>query len=298
VRGSLEGPAPYHIKGHGSISLLFWDIGVDFEETWGDSRDTSLPPIAILPLIEAELNKAINWRALLPAANHLLVTLRKMPQAEADLILHPVGVLQISQRALPLEIKLDKVGNQKPSDVNRLSVAVTGGGLAKRDDAFEEFAPAQYQDFSDSDKLSKPGFGPEKSGVHLSSSGEDLRSSKMVKRVVRYEEILIDNNYKRFERRYFRFIAVLFDHFLGGSAVTKCALSQAVGKKLRPFAEKIEVQTETFTVAFQANNQAFAADAVSFHSEASARDYVKRRVAEDPALAEELHVIPSFERAL
>jgi hypothetical protein len=297
IRGLLEGPEPYHIKGHGSISILFWDIGVDFETTWGESRDTSLPPIAVMPLLKAELDKADNWKALLPATSNLLVTLRKMTQAEADLILHPVGVLHISQRALPLEITLDKVGNQKPNDVTRLSLVVTGGGLARKNDAFEQFAPAQFQDFSDSDKLSKPAFAPEKSGLDLSVSGNDLRSSEMVKRVVRYEEIIIDNNYKRFTRRYFRFIGVLFNHFLAGSAVTKSSLSQAAKTKLQPFTEKIETKTETFTVAFQANNQAYAADSIAFHSEASAREYMNQRIAEDPSLTDEVHVIPSFERA-
>jgi hypothetical protein len=296
VSGLLEGPAPYHIKGHGSISLLFWDIGVDFETTWGDSRDTSLPPIKVLPLLENELKKTDNWRALLPPTSNLLVSLRKMPQAEAGLILHPVGVLHLSQRALPLGIKLDKVGNQKPSDVNRLSIAVTAGGLAKKNDAFELFAPAQFQDFSDSDKLSKPAFGPEPSGLDMSVAGVDLRSSEMVKRVVRYEEIIIDNNYKRFSRRYFRFTASLFNHFLAGAAVTKSSLSQANRNKVQPFAEKIDVAKETFTVAFQSNNQAYAADSISFHSEASAREYLSQKVSAQPSLADEIHVIPGFER--
>ena len=98
----LEGPAPWHLKGHGSISLLFWDLDVEFETTWGDSRDTMLPPIAVLPLIEAELNKAENWQALPPTTSRLFVTLRKASTDPAALILHPIGVLRISQRALPL----------------------------------------------------------------------------------------------------------------------------------------------------------------------------------------------------
>jgi hypothetical protein len=297
VSGLLEGPEPYHIKGHGSISILFWDIGVDFETTWGDSKDTSLPPIQVMPVLQAELNKADNWKAQLPANLNLLVTLRKMQEAEADLILHPVGVLHISQRALPLEITLDKVGNQAPSDVNNLSVTVISGGLEKKADAQEQFAPAQFQNFSDADKLSRPAFAPEKSGLDLSASGADLRSSEMVKRVVRYDEILIDNNYKRFQKRYFRFIGVLFNHFLRGAAVTRSSLSQAVATKLQPFPDKITVQGESYTVAYQATNQAVAADSVSFQSEASARQYMNQKVAADPTLADAIHVIPEFERA-
>ncbi len=297
IRGSLEGPAPWHVLGHGSISILFWDIDVDFEKTWGEDRKEELPPIPVLPILQAELDKSENWRALLPAGSSLFVSLRKMPEAEAALILHPVGVLRISQRAVPLELKLDKVGSKKPSDVNRLSLSVVPDGLAKKADAYEQFAPAQYQNFSDSDKLSKPAFAPERAGVELSASGADLRSSKMARRVVRYEEIIIDSNYKRFQRRFRGFMGVLFNFFLNGAAVTKCEISNATKKKFQPFDEKIEVQTETYTVAFQANNKAVSSETVSFHSEASARDYLNRQIAADPSLADQMHVIPSFERA-
>jgi hypothetical protein len=220
-----------------------------------------------------------------------------MTAEEAALILHPVGTLRVSQRALPLELKLDKVGNQKPNDVNKLSVAVAGGGLAKRADTMDRFAPAQFQNFSDSDKLSRPAFAPEKSGIELSAAGADLRSSAMVKRIVRYEEIVIDSNYKRFARRFRGYIGVLFDFFLRGNAAAKCELSRANKKKLDPFEEKILVSSETFTVALQSTNKAFAEDSIAFHSEASAREYMRVKTAANSALADELHVIPSYERA-
>jgi hypothetical protein len=297
LSGSLAGPGPWHIEGHGSISILFWDIGVDFSETWGEDRREELPPIPVLPLLKGELDKAENWRAFLPPGSTLFVSMRKMPEAEAALILHPVGVLRISQRAVPLDLKLDKVGSRKPSDVNRLYLNVTGGGLAKKGDAFEQFAPAQYQNFSDADKLSRPAFAPEHSGLDLSAAGEDLRSSNMVRRVVLYEEIIIDSNFKRFRRRFRGFFGVLFEFFLNGSAITQCQLSRAAQKKLQPFDDKIELKTETYTVAFQANNKAFSEETVSFHSEASARDYLDRQVTTDPTMADRIHVIPSFERA-
>ena len=297
ISGSLDGPEPWHIKGHGSISLLFWDIGVDFETTWGDSQNTMLPPITVLPLLQAELNKADCWRALPPASTNLFVTLRKMPPEEAVFILHPVGVLHISQRLVPLDIKLDKVGNQKPSDVMRVSVSLAGGGLAKKGDAFEKFAPAQFQDFSDADKLSRPAFAPEHSGLDVSAAGTDVRSSIMIKRIVRYEEIIIDSNFKRFARSFRSYIGSLFNFFMKGNAAARSAVSQARMTKLQPFADKISVTTETYTVAFQSTNQPFAADTASFYSEASAREYMNQKIAEVGTLADEIHVIPSFERA-
>ena len=68
-----------------------------------------------------ELDKDDNWRALPPPGSTCSSRCASIPEAEAALVLHPVGALRITQRALPLDLTLDKVGTQKPSDVNRLS---------------------------------------------------------------------------------------------------------------------------------------------------------------------------------
>ncbi len=295
VRGTLDGPSPYHIRGTGSLSLLFFDIDVDFEETWGESRNTEMPPIAVMPILDSEINKADNWRALLPAANNLLVSLRKMQTDEAALILHPVGVLRISQRALPLELKLDKVGTQKPSDANRLSIAVVGNGLAKKTDAFEQFAPAQFQNFADSDKLSRPAFAPEKSGLDLSAAGGDqsFEQDGEAHRPLRRDHHRLElQTFSASVRQLFRRPVQSFSGRQRCFAVRTFAIHEiavpAVCEK------RSTLQPETYTVAFQSNNKAFATDSVSFHSEASARDYMNRKVAGNASLAEEIHVIPEF----
>jgi hypothetical protein len=294
--GSLEGPTPWRIKVTGEISILFFSISVDFDVTWGDSRDTSMPPIAILPLFKAELQKPDTWRALPPPTNALNVSLRKLPDNDSTLVLHPVGILRISQRYAPLDLTLDKVGSQKPSDVNLLHLDVAAGGLSKKADALELFAPAQYQKMSDSDKLSRPAFSQEHGGLDLAPTA-NLAAGRMDKRIVRYEEIIIDTNYRRFQRRFHPFNSALFHFFLNGSAVTKSELSQAHRSRLQPFGDKIATNQDTYTVAFQSNNKAFATDSVTFASEASAREYLNRKAAADPNLHESLHVIPSTERA-
>lgn len=292
INGSLDGPSPWHVVGHGSISLLFWDVDVDFEKTWGEQRDTTLEPIDVLPKLATAVREEQSWRAELPPASGLLVSLRELPPAESDRVLHPLGVLRLSQRALPLELKLDRVGQQRPRDVNRLSIAVTGGGLGKRADTFEAFAPAQFQDMSDAEKLSRPAFGPERAGLDLAAAGPDTRSTVMVKRVIRYEEIVIDSNFKRFRRPFRTFLGVLFIHFLDGAAIARNPLSHAAGKQLKPFDERIEVNPETFSVVFAANLSPVAANAVAFHSEASAREFMAGHAA-----AAALQVVPSFEMA-
>jgi hypothetical protein len=297
VRGALDGPAPWHVVGHGEISILFWDIGVDFEVTWGEGRRETLPAVPLLPLLQAELKRRENWEAQLPSGNRLLVSLRSMPADESRFILHPVGALRISQRTMPLEIKLDKIGTQKPADVNRVSIGVPAGSLAVRDAAYEPFAPAQFQDMSDADKLSRPAFARERSGVVLSAAGDEWRSSRLTRRVLRYEEIIVDNNFKRFRRHAIALASGLFDFFVQGAAVARSELSMAQQRALQPFDERIEVNADTYTVALQATNRAVSAAAMSFHSEASAREHMRTLVANDPSMADAVHVIPASERA-
>jgi hypothetical protein len=293
VRGSLEGPTPYRVEGTGSISLLLFDIDVDFSVSWGEERDTTLPPIEVLPILEKEFQDLSNWTAALPASSHLLVSLQQLGEAE-ELVLHPVGTLRISQRRIPLQITLDKVGNQKPADVNKFTVEASGG-LDKRDDAREQFATAQYQDLSDAAKLSLPAFQPQASGLELSTAGEQWATGIAVMRNVRYEKIIIDSHYKRFILPLFAFFGVLFAHFLKGGAVTKLSISQKRQKQMQPFAVKIEVRAPEYTVAFNSNNKPFSEDAARFASEALAREFMKARVAENPELAEAIHVIPQHE---
>jgi hypothetical protein len=292
---SLEGPSPWRAHGTGTISLLFFDIDVAFDVTWGEERDTMLPPIVVMPMLKAEFEKPANWNAILPAGNSILVSLRPLDPAASELVLHPVGTLRLSQRAVPLDLPIDKIGTQKPSDAKRFSLSVTGGGLAKRADVIESFAPAQFQDFPDSAKLSKPAYEPDHGGIELSAAGAQLDSGVLVKRIVRYELITIDTNFRRFLKPFFGFSGVLFAHLLDGASIARSPLSRFEQKRRQPFDDKVDARPETFVVASQADNRAVHAEA--FASESMARDFLAQRVAADPTQDGSLHVIPSFERA-
>jgi len=56
IQGSLEGPAPWRAAGTGSITILFWDVSADFDVTWGESRNTELPPINPILILMPPLN--------------------------------------------------------------------------------------------------------------------------------------------------------------------------------------------------------------------------------------------------
>ena len=293
-RGSLEGTSPWHVEGTGSISILFWDIDVDFSHTWGDKEDTRLPPISVMPILAAELAKVENWTAELANSNSLLVTLRTIDPA-TELVLHPVGSLRITQRAVPLGLRLDKFGSQRPDDANRFTVDASSPGIEKRATVKESFAMAQFKDFSDSEKLSASDYEKEDAGLELSVTGTQTNTSYATKRVVRYEQIIIDTALRRVTLFLVELIGGLFTHFLGGNAATKATISAKIRDQKHLFDEKVTAGATGYVVVSLADNSPIAGAPQRFASRASAQEYMADQVKENPGFANEAHIVRPHE---
>jgi hypothetical protein len=297
----LSGPAPWEARGTATLSIDLWlfsiDISVDFDITWGEADNPTLPSIDAIPLLVAEFDKADNWRAGIPDNMNLLVSLRKLDTAIEKLVLHPVGTLRVSQRVVPLGIHIDKVGNNPVSDAHLFSVQANLTALVTTSNAPQEkFAIAQFQNLTDAQKLSSPSFQDIDGGVELAFNGKQIGSGKVVKRVVRYEVKIIDGDDKYHAFRWFKNIGTLFFHWLAGAAITQSSLSFAKKKAMVPTmgTERVQVRQPGYVVAGTADNKPLK-DVPAFVSEAHARDYFNSQISKNPAMAEDIHVIPTFE---
>lgn len=331
LRFQLEGPAPWRAHGRGSISLLFFEISADFDFSWGEAHNTTLPPVAVLPLLAAEIAKSEGWETRLPGGStKALVNLRTLPDSD-DLVLHPLGALFIRQRALPLNVRLDRIGAQRPSDGKRFTVEpVPGSGLARRSLMGDKFPMAQFQDMDDAAKLSRPAYEEQDAGLELAPEQGALASPRVVRRSTRYEMSILDSGPRPrptalaraaageavtaavlppgpgpVPARTSRFQSVstaVYGQLLAGSSTSRSPLSQVEARRRQPFAadETVQVTAGRFAIAQQRNNrQAYpprgANTAVSFRSQAAADDALAAWIAADPSLAGTLHVLPEAE---
>jgi hypothetical protein len=296
---TLEGPTPWRAKGRGSISFFFFDVSADFDKTWGESKDTSLPDILILPKFLDEIKKQEQWSTVLSIGKNLLVSLRKLNETTpVPLVLHPAGSLVVQQKILPLTVKIDKIGNQKTSDVQQIAIskANSGGDELTVDPVNENFARAQYQDLGDAEKLSKPSFEKMPGGVRISATGTSIKNGKLARRQVAYEVTIIDKEPQKFSKRgrLFEFGGLLFAHLLRGSSISNSPLSKHQSDLKKPFAEKMDLVEEGYTVAFQSTNKAFS-ESATFGSEMMAQTYMQEQVSKKPQLKKEIHIIPNYE---
>jgi hypothetical protein len=293
---SLSGPTPWHVHGTASLSFFLFsiDIGIDF--TWGDNPNSTLPPVQVMPILTAEVQKASNWKAALPKNLKLLVVLRQLDPSEAGFVLHPAGTLQVSQRTIPLDLKIDKVGSQAPSDANQFALAVAGATLTKVRNLQEPFAPSQFRNFDDATKLSQPAFVPQDSGIELAGTAT-LATATAITRPLRYDLTVVDKESEPVRFRYFAHSRAMFTNFLAGNSAGQSKLSANFRSVTRPQSGSVAVSSETFAVANQADNKVFHPEAAAFRSQAQAQDYVKNAIAANPSLDGTLHVIPQFEVA-
>jgi hypothetical protein len=166
---TLSGPEPWHAKGRASFSILFFDVSVGFELTIGDQGPPALPPpVEVAPILLAALNDPRSWSALLPTGGDALVTLRALTQT-AEILAHPHGTLQVRQRQVPLDRALERFGGDTPTGPNlfRISTATLAHSPAQTQPLQDLFAPAQYQNLTDDQKLSQPSFTPMHSGAQI-----------------------------------------------------------------------------------------------------------------------------------
>ncbi len=169
VRGSLTGPGRWEVEGHATISLLFFDVGIDFEIAWGEADALALPTVAVGPLLRDALSKREAWHAELPGSDPL-VSLRTVDTGD-DVVAHPLGSLIATQKVVPLGQDVVRVGRSRPSDGPRYDISeVTVGGRREtpgfRD---EHFARAEYFDLTEEQKLSTPSFERFRAGIAVST---------------------------------------------------------------------------------------------------------------------------------
>ena len=174
VAGALEGPLPLRASGKATFEILWCDFSVKFNATLADG---GVPNDVILIDVTAELHAALSepraWQAQLPNGGSQLVGLRQ-PVTDG-VLLHPLGALTVRQTVVPLGLTrdIDRVGTGTPSTDRRFAVTATAIGTQSqtRSSIRELFAPGQFFDMSDDDKLAAPSFEPMDAGVTFGDGG-------------------------------------------------------------------------------------------------------------------------------
>jgi hypothetical protein len=209
-------------------------------------------------------------------------------------------VLTISQKVVPLEIDIQKLGAQNPADASHFSIQSVTAGQAGNINVLEtvstldDFAPGQFFNRSDTDKLSGKSFEKYAAGVRIQAS-EDLSAGFAVRRAVNYELFYKDQTRVLMpSRNRFEVDFPFFTAWSVGGAVAQSPLSHARRATSAGSLGRVAVKQEDFSVVFNRDLTPVQPDLV-FASQAEAQSRLELLLSQQPGLAGEIQVIPAFE---
>lgn len=289
VRCALSGPTPWHADGEASLTILFFEISVGFDVTWGEQGPSQpLELEDVLALVKAALEDKRNWKADLPANTNQGASLRKIELAEDDIIIHPFGVLSVSQKVVPLGLPIVKFGNKKPAADTLFDLTHSGGGT---EEVKEEFAMANFLQLNDSEKVSRKSFEKVRSGLRLTPENATLHGFEIQKDVT-YELSYVHRK-KTLKAGFLKFFVGMFATLSKGNSIAKNAYS--ISKKAATCAPaKVDIPGEIFMVVNTAN-LALHAPGMTASTEAEAYALHAAAVQRNPALQGAIQVVSNFE---
>lgn len=303
LSGTLSGPKPWDVKGEASFSILFFDVTISFHETWGDNPDAvDVVREDLQALMESEINNNQNWRALIPDNNSLHVSVRdlKLIQPEdnpsPNIVIHPVGVLTFSERTLPLDVTIEKFGTHIPKDVNKFHIEKVASGLTElsSEPVKGKFAPANFFNLKDNEKLARHSFEDNVSGFKLTASA-DLKISPAVNKSVDYELSYLRK--KRFTIVFaglYKYAKSLFKSNLRASAVSNSSLSFATNRKSVNAPEEVIVNKDEFVIANKSDMKIYD-DGMVAGSYSEATEMYATLVAQQPELKNKVQILSQYE---
>jgi len=193
VTGTLSGPTPWHADGEAHVSILFFDLSVHVSVTIGSAQSNPLPAVnAWVPLLAA-IQAQGNWSGALPAGAPQVASLVPPEGAAAPVLVDPAGALTFHETVLPLNQPLTLFGeatlaSQSEFDLGALTV---GSAAVAYTTITGEFAPGQFEQLSDADKLSLPSFEPMTAGF---AAGDNLVAfGKQYDVDIEYETLIVDS---------------------------------------------------------------------------------------------------------
>ena len=299
-KGELSGTNPWHIAGEVTFGLLFFDISIGFDETWGDELEAIAAETAdLVGMVRSELRDERNWRPVIGPNLHHTVTHRPLDDLSGDeIVIYPFGDLSFSQRQLPLNYDIEKLGTQRPLNEKRIGIArVRLADTVQTIEAEKElFAAGQFTRLSEREKLTRKSFERFDSGFTLKDTGK----LATVKPDLDPVELNYELNYTDDDEQQV-VIAPLsiraFQMMKRKAAVAKAELGwgKSAGSVLNAV-QAVSMPEQVFSIAKTSDLREFdAALRTSTMSEAKAA--LEALVANDPDLGDELQIVYSHELA-
>ena len=179
-RGELSGMTPWRLEGHATVTLFWKDIPFDLGPwEWGEKAPAPAVLISSVELAAQALSDPAAWRPQLPVGTDTLA--RFTEDTSTQLLVHPLGQLEIKQLRVPLETPIDRIGsNPVTSRYVHLDQPKFGTlPMQQVSHAKDHFAPGLFLNLSDDEQISRQHFEELPCGIRMAAAGGVAHGSAM-----------------------------------------------------------------------------------------------------------------------
>jgi hypothetical protein len=255
-------------------------------------------------LIAAQLSDDRNWRAEIPDFHQLHVTLRAQPGVGSnEIIVQPLGAILFNQRAIPLNHEIQRVGSKKARVTKKISINSISSGdtnFTSLPPTSELFAPGQFVDLTEDEKLARPSFERMDGGVKIGDTGISKFPVPFIKaKKAAYELTYIVPDVPSPKKKEGSILnGEAFQRLSRNAAASRNVNAWQSGIGLRTAPKKIVLQQPSFVIAGTGDIKAFVSDSQGSYiakSQSEAEQIKKQLLREKPALQGQLQVVANYE---
>lgn len=127
LTGEVKGTTPWSIHATALIEIpVFPDVPFEIGPIeWGEKDTSVAQTIRPRDVVTKALRSSAAWTAELPRNADMMV--RLVEDRGAGTVVHPLGVLNVRQEMVPLDTRIDRIG-QNPARPDKVSMAAVHGG--------------------------------------------------------------------------------------------------------------------------------------------------------------------------
>jgi hypothetical protein len=193
LTGQISGPNPIFVRGVARFKILGIEEEASIEESIGGSSPIDeIDEVNVQSDVVEAFEDIRSWRAVDEGARIGAVLLAEVTPSDGEILVHPGGLAEVVQRLAPLDVELEHYGNAQVEGEDSLNITDVEAGDRGFAWEFSEdwFAPAQFFEMGNDEKLGAPSFEKMNAGIRF---GDDsAESGTSVDTIYNYEQIIFD----------------------------------------------------------------------------------------------------------
>lgn len=177
---SLRGPNTFKIDGEVWVKVLGVKVRFAITHSWGQKQSIPNATASAVSTLRQALERS-GFEPVAPSGQSGGVSFVQDPDLQS--LIDPLGGLRLTQAAVPLGVRIEKLGEADITGSDLVDIEVTiGGAPATASDATGEFVRGHFFSITKSERLRAPAFETHKAGIEfepdaLVSSGSEVAAT-------------------------------------------------------------------------------------------------------------------------